>query len=220
MEYPVEQIIKAAKVAIDENVSSEPLASLGDLDTLTLDEILLSKVEDAARLVVEAADHRLLEGGEPLAGKAVQWQSTPAGAGYIDLPASAPFLRLVVFQMSDWPYGVTDSISEEDDAYLLQTSRWGGIRGNNARPVVAVIRREGGDRLEWWGSKSAEATVLRGSYLPVPAIKAGKISLCPKLHRATVYRLASMTCAIIGASDLAAMLLGESNRLAGFVVEQ
>ena len=42
MDYPVEQLVREAKVAIDENVSSEPLASLGDLDTLTLDEILLS----------------------------------------------------------------------------------------------------------------------------------------------------------------------------------
>lgn len=217
MEYTVGQLVEEVKVAIDENVDSTKLEVLEDADTLTLNGIIRSKVEDAARLVIEAADHRLLEGGVSLVGVAFSWKGSPVGAGYIDLPAESPYLRLVVFQMSDWPYGVTDSISEEDDAYLLQTSRWGGIRGNNERPVVAVVRREEGYRLEWWGSLNGDATVLRGSYIPVPAVKDGKIDLCPKLHRATVYRLASMACAITGASDLAAILLGESNRLAGAV---
>ncbi len=35
MEYLVSDIIRAAKVAIDENVSSEALTALGDIDTLT-----------------------------------------------------------------------------------------------------------------------------------------------------------------------------------------
>ena len=129
MEYLVSDIIRAAKVAIDENVSSDALTALGDLDTLTLDEIIRSKVEDAARLVEEGAAHYLLDAGQAFGG-AIYWDSEVAGygAGRVSLPDD--FMRLVSFEMSDWSYPVTVAITEEDPRYPMQSSRYGGVRGN------------------------------------------------------------------------------------------
>lgn len=216
MEYSVEQLIKAAKVAIDENVSSEPLASISDLDTLTLDEILLSKVEDAARLVEEGAAHYLLDAGKPF-GASVEWESQEGyGAGKVNLPAD--FMRLVTFRMSDWYRPVTDVITEDSPLYSQQSSRYLGVRGNPERPVVAITHGAAGQVLEFYSCSAGPGVrVSVARYLPIPTIKDGYIDLCPKLQRAVVYRLASMASAIVGASDLAALLLGTSNELAGII---
>lgn len=222
MEYPVDQLIKAAKVAIDENVSSEPLAALGDLDTLTMDEIIRSKIEDAARLVEEGAAHHLLDAGKPF-GASVEWESQEGyGAGKVNLPSD--FMRLVTFRMSDWYRPVTEAITEEHPLYLQQSSRYAGVRGNPERPVVAIAHGAVGQVLEFYSCQAGPGVCVRTArYLPLPVIKTdqgtGKeyIDLCPKLERAVVYRLASMACAIVGHSELAALLLGTSNELAGIV---
>lgn len=216
MEYTVEQLVREAKVAIDENVSSEALAALGDLDTLTLDEILLSKVEDAARLVESSAAHHLLDAGKPF-GASVEWESQEGyGAGKVNLPKD--FMRLITFRMSDWYKPVTEPITEEHPLYLQQTSRFLGVRGNPERPVVAIVHGAAGQVLEFFSCLAGQGVrVAVARYLPIPTIKDGAIDLCPKLERAVVYRLASLACAIVGHGDLAALLLGTSNELAGIV---
>lgn len=214
--YLVEDIIKETKVAIDENVSSRPLASLGDVDTLTLDEIIHSKVEDAARLVHEGAAHYLLDEGKPLP-TSVEWESQEGyGAGKINLPDD--FLRLVTIRMSDWFRPVTEAITEDSPLYSQQSSRYLGVRGNPERPVVAIVHGAAGQVLEFYScSAGAGVRVATARYIPIPRISGDYIGLCPKLERAVVYRLASMVCAIVGHSDLAALLLGTSNELAGIV---
>lgn len=217
MEYPVEQLVREAKVAIDENVSSEPLASLGDLDTLTLDEIIGSKVEDAARLVEQSADHSLLDAGQAFGG-AIYWDGDIVGygAGRINLPED--FMRLIVFQMSDWAYPVTTPIDDTDPRYLMQSSRYGGVRGNPERPVVAIVHGPTGMVLEFYSCETGPGTHIKSAhYIAVPKIVGGSINLCPKLKRAVVYRLASLACLTVGNGDLAAMLLSTSNELAGIV---
>lgn len=219
--YLVDDLITAAKVAIDENVSSAPLAALGDVDTLTLDEIIRSKVEDAARLVEEGAAHHLLDSGKPF-GASVEWESQEGyGAGRVNLPDD--FMRLVTFRMSDWYKPVTEAITEQHPLYMQQLSRYAGVRGNPQRPVVAITHGASCQVLEFYSCQAGPGTrVSVARYLPLPTIykDGGKeyIDLCEKLKRAVVYRLASMACAIIGASDLAALLLGTSNELAGIVV--
>jgi hypothetical protein len=216
--YKVELLIEEAKVCLDENVSSEALTSLGDLDTLTLDEIIRSKVEDAARLVEESAAHYLLDNGKSLLGASISWESAPGyGAGRIMLPDD--FMRLIIFQMRDWSYPVTEAITEESPIYPMQASRYAGVRGNPERPVVAIVHTGTRQQLEFYSCGAGAGTGIKTArYLPLPKVSDdGYIELPVKLHRAVVYRLASMAAAIIGASEQAAMLLGTSNELAGVI---
>ena len=220
----VEELVREAKIAIDENVSSEALAALGDMDTLTLDEIIRSKIEDAARLVESGAAHHLLDAGKPF-GASVEWESQEGyGAGKVTLPPD--FMRLITFRMSDWFKPVTEAITEEHPLYPQQSSRYLGVRGNPERPVVAITHGAAGQVLEFYSCSAGPGVrVHTARYLPLPTVKTdqatGKeyIDLCPKLERAVVYRLASMACAIVGHSELAALLLGTSNELAGIVTD-
>ena len=47
MIYKVDDIVRDVRIAMDENAVNEQLAGIGDVDTLTLDEIIKSKVTDA-----------------------------------------------------------------------------------------------------------------------------------------------------------------------------
>ena len=215
MDYSVDDIIREAKVAIDENVSSQALTALGDTDTLTLEEIIRSKVEDAARLVLERAARPLLDGAKPLTGP-VLWESDTAGygAGRIVLPGD--FLRLVTFQMSDWARPVTEAIDEDSPLYLMQSSRYGGVRGNAQKPVVAVTHNhDSGPALEFYSCEAGPGvTIKRALYIAVPKITGGVIALPVKLRSAVVYRIASMTAESLGDANLATMMLARSNQLA------
>jgi len=213
MEYNVSDIVQEAKVALDENVSSAALASLGDVDTLTLDEIIESKVADAARIVENSASASLLDSGKAF-GESIGWDGQPGyGAGYIHLPDD--FMRLVCFQMSDWDYAVALAITEDSPQYQMQRSRFAGVRGNPQKPVVAITSQPIGLVLEFFSCYSGEnAFIKKARYIPIPRIKNGKIELCEKLKRAVVYYSAYLAALSLGNGDAAAAMLATARELA------
>lgn len=213
MEYLVENIIKEVKVALDENVDSSALSGLGDVDTLKLDEIVESKVVDAARIIESNAPAHLLDSGKAF-GESIGWDGQPGyGAGYIHLPDD--FMRLVCFQMSDWDYALTMAITEDSPQYQMQRSRFAGVRGNPQKPVVAITSQPIGLVLEFFSCYSGEnAFIKKARYIPIPRIKNGKIDLCEKLKPAVVYYTAYLSALSMGEGDAAAALLATARELA------
>lgn len=217
MDYSVKDLIEGAKVCLDENVSSEALTGLDDIDTLKLDEIIRSKVEDAARLVEEGAAHWLLD-GDVLSGP-ITWETgrTSMVGGHIALDST--FLRLLTFKMSDWSRPVIEAITEESPLYELQASRYGGVRGNPEQPVVAITHGENGLQLEFYSCMNTSATISRAKYVKLPVIHTvnsrDMINICSRLVSAITYRIASMTADSVGESALSQVLLAKSNELAG-----
>lgn len=235
MEVSAMEMAKDVRVAIDMNKGDDPLILEGDTDTLTLDEIILSKLPDAVRIVELEAPHVMLEGGRDFMGCAEAYplnknsnsldkNSDPAdknsgqgiswgenGKGSIFLPDD--FLRLVSFRMSDWERTVYEAISEHDARYALQSSRWGGIRGNPEKPVVAIVRGSGGKVLEFYSCRDATATIAEAHYLPIPKIDSeGKISVSEECYRPAVYRAASLALASVG-DQLSTVMLELSRSL-------
>lgn len=212
MIYQVADIVKDVRVCLDQNMVSDALAGIGDVDTLALDEIIESKIEDAARLIESRAASYLLDSGQPLGG-IVNWNKHHGyGSGHIQLPND--FLRLVCFQMSDWDYAVTQPITEEDPLYARQHSRFGGVRGNPRRPVVAITRHSTGLVLEFYTSTSGNATVKHARYITIPKVNEGTIDVCEKLKPAIVYYAAYMTELSLGNRDLATSMLQTAMSLA------
>lgn len=234
--YNVSDLVKEIRVAIDSNLESDQLATIGDMDQLALEEIIGSKIAEAARIVVLNAPSYLLDGaatipvapassrasalsddeeddddtgdGEPK-DPSIEWKTT---AGRISLPGD--FLRLVSFKMSDWSYAVSEAISQTDPMYAQQFSRYGGLRGCPQRPVVAIVPRGTGLVLEFFSCKGGEtATVDHALYIQIPSVENGQIKLCEKLHDATVYYAAYLTAISTGEATLAEALLGIVNEL-------
>ena len=221
--YKVDELVKEIKVALDENVTSEALIELGDTDTLSLDEIIRSKIEPAAKTIEANAPYYLLDGGigfadseQAEADNSLAWASGEKGIGYGIIKLPDNFLRLVSFKMSDWDYSVSEAISEYYSRYAMQFSRFGGIKGNPQRPVIAIVQRPDGLCLQFFSCRGgAEVFVEIAQYIAIPKISAsGTIELCEKLKPAIVHYAAYLTALTLGSAELASALMSMSKDLA------
>lgn len=194
MIYQVKDMVRDVKVAIDMNSHGESLLKEGDLDTLSLDEIIMAILCDAVRLVEMESPPELLENGHDFGEDYILHED---GSGMIKLPED--FMRLVAFRMSDWRRTIFDAISDRDAQYQLQSSRWKGIKGNPEKPVVAIVRRSEGKVLEFYSSTDPDAEIAQATYIPYPHIdQDGGIDISEECYRASVYRAAALALASVG----------------------
>lgn len=190
----VAEVVRDVRVALDRNNSGVQLLETGDVDTLSLDEIIGGKVAEAVRLVELAAPAHLLEEGH-LFGESVYWNGD--GSGWTLLPED--FMRLVAFRMSDWERTVYGAVSVDDPRYLRQSSRYGGIRGNVQKPVCAIVHRAEGKALEFYSCLSEDAYVSRASYVPYPRVdEYGGIDISERCYEAVVYMSAALAMVTMG----------------------
>lgn len=202
MIYKIADIMRDVRVALDYNNSSEQLVEDGDIDTLSLDELIRSKVVEAVRRVHLDAPTYLLESGHSI-GDELYWGEN--GSGWVLLPDD--FLRLVMFRMSDWERAVYAAISTSDSEYAKQSSRFRGIRGTRQKPVCVIAVRPEGRVLEFYSSKDESAQVAQGVYIPEPYIDAyGGIDISPRCYRGVVYMSAALVSTATGDGNKATAL--------------
>ena len=213
MKYKIADLKREIRIALDQNMTSTQLEALADVDTLSLEDIIGSTIESAARTVERDAPVSLLDSGKPFADS-IEWENTRGiGSGRIYLPDD--FLRLITFQMSDWDYQVTVAIDEDDPKYPMQHSRYPGVRGCPQKPVVAIVQCPAGLVLEFYSCTSGDrAFVKKARYIPIPKIEGEFIGLCEKLKPAIVYYAAYLVALSIGAEDLSKNMMAISSDLA------
>ena len=127
---------RLVRVCLDQNMSSEALAALEDVDTLSLDEIIDSKAEDAALTVVRIAPiDKLGDVAQSLEG-ALSIAGGEPHKGVIQLPLD--FERLVRFKMSSWQYAVFTALPPLPPLYIEANSEF-GVCGTKDRPLVFLV---------------------------------------------------------------------------------
>lgn len=167
--YAVDEIVGDVRVILDLNDESEQFLDDDDVETLTLNDIIESKIVDAAKYMLRYAPLRLCGQGRSFGGE-IAWDSHRTHAsGYVQLPAD--FLRLISFQMSDWQSMVRIAITEDDATYAQQHGDFAGLKGNPEKPVVAIVEYPTGLALEFFSCRNAQAAIKRAIYIPVPSIK-------------------------------------------------
>ena len=197
MIFQIDKIKQDVLVCIDQNTDSGALIESGDIDTLTLDEIVKSKILEAVQRVHLDAPNYLLEGGHNF-GDTVYWRELESG--WVLLPDD--FLRLVVFEMDDWEQAVYQAISTDDPKYEKQRSRFKGIRGTAHRPVCAIGIRPEGRVLEFYSCKSTEAKISRAIYIPDPKIdEYGGVDISERCYNAVIYTAAGLTLLTCGETE-------------------
>lgn len=195
--YQLDEITRDVRIALDQNMASDPLVLIGDVDTLAINDIIKSKIVEAVKRIHSEAPTHLLDGGHNF-GEEIFWKGD--GTGWILLPEN--FMRFVVFQMDDWERPVFFPINTDDTEYELQSSRFKGIRGNPQRPVCAISIRPEGRVLEFYSCKSNDAKVSRAVYLPYPRIdKYGAVEICRRCYDAVVYTIAALVLTTFGDAD-------------------
>ena len=212
MQYNVPDIVKDVRVVLDRNMSSSALAALGDIDTLSLDEIVKSKIIDSVRTVEMEAPLVRLGPGIPF-GESIAWDTQEGiGSGYVLLPPD--FLRLIAFQMTDWKRAVYEAITPADPKYQLQHSQFPGIKGNPEKPVVALVNKPTGMALEFFSCMGGQGTAIAiASYMPEPRIIEEKIHIPHLLKEAAVYHAAYLTAVTMEETEQAERLLAIRNSL-------
>lgn len=219
MNVSVDKIVKDVKVAIDMDNTNIGLLDAGDVDALALEDLVKSKIEDGVRLTHMEAPVTLLDWGHTLpdteptdstesetvptdstmkgfAGSGISWGKN--NSGVLILPDT--FMRLIVFQMSDWEMPVYQAIdAREPSINAMVHSKWAGVSGNPENPVCVIVQRAEGLALEFYGCEGKTATIKQGVYLPFPKINdSGQIDICEKCYSAAVYRIAALVLATYG----------------------
>lgn len=194
MTYSCETLTRAVRVLMDEDPTTSSLMREGDADTLQLDAIIREQIPRAAAEVMMAAPVHLLEGGHSF-GSTLFFTSDRCG--YTLLPAD--FLRLVVFEMSDWERPVFSAVSSDSAEYAQLRSRFPGISGNPERPACALAPSPQGLRLEFYGTLSRTATATQALYAPWPRWDADScIDLPEKLYSDITERAAGRVLDTLG----------------------
>lgn len=196
MDVTLDTILTDVRVILDKNMSGDALAELGDVETLSLDEMIESKVVDAVRLVHTAAPYYRLDGLSEITGTIV-WDDLYCG--HIILPED--FMRLVSFKMSDWHRAVHTAVDVGSVEYEMQGSKYKGIRGTPEKPVVAAVPYAEGLALEFFSCRSEQATITNATYLPLPQWVDGSIAVCKRLYRSICYLSAALTAQSLGSAD-------------------
>lgn len=213
MKYEVDKIKQDVRIAIDQNKTSTSLITAGDIDTLSLEDIIDSKLLTAVRYVETNAPVQLLDAGVTFANQTLT-KDGKLNSGSIELPDD--YMRLRTFKMSDWSRTVTTAILETDPLYALQRSKISGVRGNTERPVVALAMGANGLTLEYYTSKG---TISTATYIPLPKIEKNatsnkdEIDIANKLYDAVIYYTAFLVASTVGDKELATILQSLSNEL-------
>jgi len=211
--YAVEGLVREVKVILDRNQENAELIP-DDSDTLSQGEIIKERLVEAAKLIESNAPLSMLSGYQiGTKGTLELGSSNGMYVGKVSLPKD--LMRLLSVRMSDWERPAK-IISETDDEYLFQTSRF-GVRGNPQRPIAAVVQGSDGDlELELYSSSQPNAT-LSCTYIPNPYIDNGVIFMCKKLKESILYMAASLVCVSLGDVNTAASLKSVSYGLANIV---
>lgn len=210
--YAVSKLVKEVKVLLDRNQESAGLLTPTDSDTLSQGELIQSKIVDAAGIILKDAPASMLD-GKTFDGLNTVWAETN-GAYVGTVYLHSDMIRLLNVKASDWNRSA-EIITEEDDAYKIQCSRF-GVRGNPERPIAALIHNSGNRYLELFTSKSNTATVSL-TYVGMPFISEGNIDLPETLKDSIVYMAGYLTCISLGDTDTASGLLGVARKLAHIV---
>lgn len=200
--YAIDGLKKEVRIVIDKNMTSTALAELGDVDTLSVDDIIESALPRAARLVLlDAPLYRIDTVTDAVTSGAPAVTMRKQGDGYVGvMRLPNDFMRAVCVRMSDWKRNGR-MISEDDEEYDEQLSEYAGIRGNPSKPVAAIVQGEDGLYMELYSSKDENSSLLRFTYVAEPSVKDGGMVLPSKLKDAIVYEAASLAYEILGSKE-------------------
>ena len=188
----VATIITDVKRSIDENESASSILS-GDTDQLQMDALIRSKIIDAVRYIHQAAPISMVEGMSP-SPLPTPGQVTGGQDGSCTVALPDDFMRLVIFQMSDWKRPVVTPIADTDPLYAMQGSDYVGIRGGVKKPVAVLTTSPGGKKM--LEAYSSEGSVAKLVYLPIPVISGvapnETVSICTQLYQPVIYHCAGL----------------------------
>ena len=198
--YQIDKILEDVRVSLDMNQNSDTLIGINDEGTLSINEIIQSKIVEAVKRVHINAPSHLLDFGNHFANS-ITW-NTNGKSGWMILPDD--FMRLITFEMSDWDQPCFEAISTDDIKYKMVRSRF-PVMGTPQKPIVAISVSPNGKILEFYSCKDDTATVNKAVYLPYPEIdEFDSIKISQRCYDSAIYTIAALVLAALGENEKSA----------------
>ncbi len=234
--YDIDVIVNDVRIAIDQNINNvgDGVGSFNDVDsdnyvdvdTLSLNETIKSKIVDAVRMIEKAAPTHML--GDAMTidcnGKLFYYKVSTNDKGYYaKLILPKDYLRLVTFKMEDWNTILTSSdlITAEQSTYTLQRSSIERVRGNKERPIIALVKTTSANGvndncglcIEAYSTDNGKQCEC--NYLPIPLINENdEISIPSRLYRSIIYAIGYLVSLSFGDTSKAQSMLVTARSLA------
>lgn len=202
MRYSLAKIKGDVRIALEENREVEQFLIEAPEYNLTLEELVEASILKGIRLIETEARVEFLDGGSDLTGE-IHWiDGEYNGGGRIVLPDD--FMRMIVFRMSDWRIPVYSFIGADSPGYMLQRSKWKGVRGTPEKPVCAIVPHPEGLSLEFYSSYAEGAEPEQSKYLPMPEFDENDtVWICRRCYDAVVHKVAALVLYSYERADLA-----------------
>lgn len=222
--YKVADILKDVKVTLDSNNVNTELENAGDDTTLELNEIIESKILESIKQVHSIAPVYLLDYGfnvnggfvENSLGNSIHYKNKGSGEnvwylGWIELPED--FMRLVMFEMSDWDKACFELKDTNTPEYKQQQSLFKGVRATKTNPQCFLSARPYGRILEFYpynptittSGELISPSITRGVYIPYPKFiedESGEyVYICGRCYNAVIYTICSLVATTLSEID-------------------
>lgn len=210
----VQDLMREVRIALDINNNPERLLREEDIDTLTEEEIIRSRILQAALIVSREAPLHLVGIGSDLSESPIVWDSRQRGRGSGRILLPEDFLRLITFKMSDWSYPLNNILPQSDPRIQMQRSKFVGIQGSPSRPILTLEQDAHGTWLVFHSSREGESVFIQQArYLPIPKIVDNELNINEKLIPALVHSTASLVAMSFGEDDVAGRMITISKEL-------
>lgn len=207
----ISNIVKAVKIILDENDVNLNVLTTSQ-DQVELDTLIKGQITPAVRYIHMNAPAALLD-GVPMPNAPIL-SSNGGGSGYINMDTE--FMRPLLLQMTGWAKPVTVFMSDTDPDYVLQTSQYRGIKGNQYKPVCVLTSGVNGStvvkRIEFYSVAASDnnPTIARSACLLYPKINGTGLSetimICQNVYEAILYMTAGLTAQSIKDKNAEALI--------------
>ena len=213
MIYQLNKIKEDVRISMGDMKSDDTFYVDEDELSMITDELIASKIEEGVRRVHSVTPYYKLDTGHHF-GDSITWEERSRGKfiDYVALPED--FLRLVVFEMSDWDRAVYEVGIPMGEMYSKMRSRVRGIGGTPQKPAVVYGKRGDGRVLEIYSCDSDEATVSKGIYVPIPEIdKDGGVEIASDCYRGVVYTIGGLVMQARGDEERGVKMLEQAKEI-------
>lgn len=187
MEYDVDTIVGDVRTVIDMNRQDGLIAGADETDTLDLDSLIRSKVEDGAKAVFMMARNELLD------------VSVVKGTVERGEEAAVPddFLKFVFAKADGWKRAVYTAERAEDASYDIEQSGYAGLMATDARPKAFVVTGTAGKLTLQMCPRHVGGEYTFG-YVTEPKVTAkDRINIPERVYRSVVYMTGAMVSATL-----------------------
>ena len=190
-------VVKEVRVILDENKVSPSLDGVGELDTLSTDEVIESCIDKALRIVMMHADTELFDSGTTLERnkyKPAKQQDNGVIYGIVELPDD--YIRMLSAKLYGWDYALGYAHPRGSDMYYVQHGHSKSLLATHDRPVAVVT--PDGKHVELFPVHSmSEESLEHFIYLSSPSTAEGYV-ISDKLYPGVIYVCASLVATSFG----------------------